>query len=110
MTTFAELEIKIQRCLDPNQGYPVVLSLFAIDSQQDQRFPREPGSAFFKIDLGALQLVRGEYQKYDTKRSEAFFQDPIICSAFEAAKKVVDDAGGDAGLRIRLFLDAGAEP
>src|ERR1039458_10183027 len=91
MSTFAELEIKIQRCVDPNQGYPVVLSLFAISAEQDQRFPPYPGSAFFKIDLGGLQRIRGEYQKYDTTLSQAFFQDPIIGSAFEAAKKVVDE-------------------
>ena len=109
MSTFAELEIKIQRCVDPNQGYPVVLSLFAISAEQDQRFPPYPGSAFFKIDLGGLQRIRGEYQKYDTTLSQAFFQDPIIGSAFEAAKKVVDEAGSDAALRVRLFLDAGAE-
>jgi hypothetical protein len=110
MSTFAELEIKIQRCLDPNQGYPVVLSLFAIDSKQDQRFPAEPGSAFFKIDLGGLQRIRGDYQKYDTTLAQAFFKDPIVSSALEAAKKVVDAEGSEAGLRVRLFLDAGAEP
>lgn len=110
MSIFAELEIKIERCLDPNQGYPVVLSLFAINSKQDQRFPAEPGAAFFKIDLDGLQRIKGEYQKYDTTLSQAFFKDPIIGSAFEAAKKVVDEAGSDAGLRVRLFLEEGAEP
>jgi hypothetical protein len=110
MSTCAELEIKIQRCLDPNQGYPVVLSLFGIDPKQDQRFPAEPASAFFKIDLGALQLIKGEYQKYDTTLSRAFFQDKIIRDALEAAQKVVDNEHGDAALRVRLFLDAGAEP
>lgn len=109
MPVFAELEIEIQRCEDPNQGYPVVLRLFAISSKQDQRFP-ETGSAVFKIDLSELRLVKNEYEKYDTKLSEAFFQDPHIRSGLEAARKVIADAGVDAALRVRLFLDSSAEP
>ena len=108
MSVFAEFEIAIQRCEDPNKGYPVVLRLFAISSKQDQRFP-ETGSAFLRVDLNDLHLLRGEYEKYDAKLSELFFQDSSIRSAFETARKVVDDAGGDGALRVRLFLDAGAE-
>jgi len=109
MPTFAELEIEIQRCEDPNQGHPVVLRLFAISSKQDERFP-ETGASFFKIDPDELRLIKNEYEKYDTKLSAAFFQDASIRSAFETARKVVAGAGNDAALRVRLFLDAGAEP
>ena len=106
MPVFAELEITIGRRIDEKTGYPVVLRLYAIKSDQDQRFP-ESGAAVVNISLAELQNLRGEYAKYDAKLSETFFADRVIQSAFDTARATVNAAG--AMLRVRLFLDAGAE-
>src|SRR5712692_1631882 len=108
MSAFAELEIAIERPLDQKEGYPVVLCLFAPKSDQDQRFP-ETGSAVLKIDLDELHNLRGEDAKYGARLSEAFFQDRNIQAGFDTARAAANAEGSDAVLRVRLFLDAGAE-
>jgi hypothetical protein len=108
MSTFAELEIAIERPLDEKAGYPVVLRLFAPKSDQDQRFP-ETGSAFCKIDLAELHNLRGEDAQYAARLSEVFFQDRNIQAGFDGARGAANAEGSDAVLRVRLFLDAGAE-
>jgi len=108
MSTFAELEIAIERPLNAKDGYPVVLRLYAPKSDQDKRFP-DTGSAFLKIDLDELHNLRGEDAKYGARLSEMFFQDRNIQTAFDTARTAANAEGDNAVLRVRLFLDAGAE-
>jgi hypothetical protein len=62
-----------------------------------------------KIDLDELHNLRGEDAKYEARLSELFFQDPNIQSAFDTARTAANAEGESAVLRVRLFLDAGAD-
>ncbi|MBI4904281.1 MAG: CHAT domain-containing protein [Acidobacteria bacterium] len=108
MPIFAELEIAIGPLVDKQAGYPTVLRLFAIKSDEDRRFPAT-GPAHVKLDLEELHNLRTDYPKYDALLSERFFADPDIRGGFEAALAITASAGSDAMLRVRLFLDSAAD-
>ena len=108
MSTFAELEIAIGR---PNsdKAYPVVLRLYAPKGDQDERFPKDD-SYLLKIDLDELNNLRTEGSKYEARLSEVFFkQNPEIQAAFNTARDAANAVGDNPVLRVRLFLDSGAE-
>ncbi len=108
MSVIAELEIAIGAIVDKQVGYPVVLRLFAAKSDADRRFPAT-GSAHTPLDANKLKIHRADFPEYDKAMSAAFFADPEIQTGFTEALAIVNAAGGDAQLRVRLFLDTGAE-
>jgi hypothetical protein len=107
MSDLADLEIVIRPGTDEKSGYPIVLRLSDHKNDQDQLFP-DSRSVSLKIDLNELNNLRGEDAKYGAKLSEMFFQDPDIQNGFNAAGLAAKAEGSD-GLRVRLFLDSGAE-
>jgi len=107
MSTFAELEITVGRPVEKD-GYPVVLRLYAPKSDQDERFPQK-GCYSLNIDLDELNNLRGEDSKYAAKLSEVFFKNPEMQAAFNTARDAANAVGDNPVLRVRLFLDTGAE-
>jgi hypothetical protein len=107
MSDFADLEIVIRPRTDEKSGYPVVLRLSDHKNDLDQLFP-DSRPAFLKIDLDELYNLRGQDARYGARLSELFFQDTEIQKGFDAARSAARAEGSD-GLRVRLFLDAGAD-
>lgn len=108
MSTFAELEITVGRPVEKD-GYPVVLRLYAPKSDQDERFPQK-GCYSLKVNLDELNNLRGDDSQYAARLSEVFFkQNPEIQAAFNTARDAANAVGDNPVLRVRLFLDTGAE-
>ncbi|MEZ5354335.1 MAG: CHAT domain-containing protein [Bryobacteraceae bacterium] len=104
MAQYAELEIALRR-REPG-GYPVEMRFVAIDSDSDERMPVK-GVAYASIDPN-LKLAPGEPEAYGKALGAALFADDEIRGGFEKARNSIQDKE-DGALRVRLYIDAGAE-
>ena len=103
MAKYAELEIALRR--REAGGYPVEMRFMAADSDSDERIPAS-GSAFADIDPKKVQVLEpGDYGK---ALGKALFADARIRQGMSDARASVKTLE-DGALRVRLYIDAGAE-
>jgi len=105
MAQYAELEISLRR--REAAGYPVEMRFVAANSDSDERVPVS-GSAYANIDLAKLTDLSDKPLDYGKDLGTALFADRFIATGLSNARASAKTLT-DGGLRVRLYIDSGAE-